>query len=886
MNKTRFLNLLIVLALIVLAAGCDIPSSYELDIETTSDLGPETLARIDAVNRTLATGMEVGPETRQVIRELNETIRQGMKAGFDEATLKRVDDLLRVVEDGLKIGLDEDTLATLNGLVEVIDRQPGQWESAGTEIIRTLERTGGTMAGRMAAEIKEVMNEARLNMQQMTAIAGVEFRCNVDFLGSKAGATLQEFIGHTIVGKLRNILSGQPALEPIPTPWVCQVIPERVEVVRVGEQLIFPAGLITLTGYNYVDANAPRAYVADEAGNPIPGLQLFPYRTSPYQIQLNLQGIDFSAIPPRSRIVFTWPNVPETTGVAILMPVANPPVARFTFAPSGGGAPLTVQFTDASSGDPTEWQWDFGDGATSNERNPTHTFMEARRYTVQLTVRNPLGSSTASEVLVVGEALAANFSFSPRQGEAPLVVNFTDRSGGNPTAWTWDFGDGQTSNEQNPSHIYTTPRPEGYSVTLRVSNAEGTSTYTAPDRVIVLEKLQADFTATPTSGQAPLTVAFQDTSRGSHIVAWEWDFGDGTTSTERNPVHTYTTHNLYDVRLTVTTAEGRSDTESKPGFINAYKLLGMWRPGLIPLDPIFALLNNVEAHVAKFSLPGGQTLDTGWSANRFVCGVVGMVARNGDMDENGHGDILKAYLYPQYSNTYRESTWWLTADFRTHSDQAEESWEITVLCLDKKGEGGVFDYFTYNNLPGGEGEGKAVFSDPQLNQDTYIYCGVVGQEAAWGDIDENNVHDVVWQAYTAPSGGTWMLYLDFVTHNRPEETWKANLLCIRRGSYLATEKPTFRFEHFDIPRGNPLYLLPEDIPTRDYVCGVVGVDARRGDLLESGKRPILLEAEIVPQGPVWGLATDIATHSDREETWSVDVLCINRTVVKTVPEGW
>jgi len=63
----------------------------EAEIETTSELGPDTLARIDAVNRTLATGMEIGPETRQVIRELNETIRQGVKAGFDEATLKRVD---------------------------------------------------------------------------------------------------------------------------------------------------------------------------------------------------------------------------------------------------------------------------------------------------------------------------------------------------------------------------------------------------------------------------------------------------------------------------------------------------------------------------------------------------------------------------------------------------------------------------------------------------------------------------------------------------------------------------------------------------------------------------------------------------------------------------
>jgi PKD repeat protein len=884
MKKRHLTTLWVVLSLILLAVGCNIPSEFEFDIETTNELGPETLARIDAVNRTLATGMEVGPETRQVIRELNETIRQGMKAGFDEATLKRVDDLLRVVEDGLKIGLDEDTLATLNGLVEVIDRQPGQWESAGTEIIRTLERSGGTMAGRMADEIKGVMNEARLNMQQMTAIAGTEFRCNVDFLGAKAGATLHEFIGHTIVGKLRNILSGRPATEPIPTPWVCQVIPESVEVVRVGEQLLFPAGLITLTGYNYVDANAPRAYVADETGNPIPGLQLFPYRTSPYQIQLNLQGLDFSAVPPRSRIVFAWPNVPETTGVAILMPVANPPVARFTFSPRGGSAPLTVQFTDTSSGDPAEWSWDFGDGATSNERNPTHTFMEARRYTVQLTVTNPLGSSTASEVLVVGEALTAGFTFSPRQGEAPLVVQFTDRSGGNPTAWAWNFGDGQTSDEQNPSHIYTTPRPEGYSVTLRVSSAEDTATYTAPDRVIVLERVQADFTAAPTRGQPPLTVAFQDTSRGSHIVAWQWDFGDGTTSTERNPVHTYTTSNLYDVRLTVTTAEGRSDTVSKPGFINAFKLLSGWRPGLIPLDPLFAILNNVEAHFAQFPLRGGQVLDTGWSADQFVCGVVGMLASNGDIYEDGHGDILKAYLSPQYSPAHGKSTWWLTADFRTHSDKAEETWVITLLCLDRKGEGGVFDYIEKRDLPSGDDEGKAVY-DTGLHKDEYIFCGVVGQAAKWGDINENGVHAVVWQAYAALSGDYWMLYLDFVTHNRPEETWNANLLCIHRGSYLATEKPTFLFRHYpEFLRQNGLYLT--DIPTRDYACGVVGVDARLGDLLEVGTQRILLEAEMVPQGAVWGILTDIATHGDREETWSVDVLCVNRAVVKTLPPGW
>ena len=146
------------------SACVDIPSQFGFDVnvETNSELGPDTLARIDAVNQTLATGIEVGPETRQVIRELNETIQQGVKAGFDEATLARVDNLLRVVEDGLKIGLDEETLDTINGIVEAMDCMPGNWEIAATEIVRTLERSGVLLAGRMAVEVKAVMNEVRL----------------------------------------------------------------------------------------------------------------------------------------------------------------------------------------------------------------------------------------------------------------------------------------------------------------------------------------------------------------------------------------------------------------------------------------------------------------------------------------------------------------------------------------------------------------------------------------------------------------------------------------------------------------------------------------------------------------------------------------------------
>ncbi len=871
--------LLSLLLMAFLLGGCDIiPSSMsfglEAEIETTSELGADTLARIDAVNRTLATGMEIGPETRQVIRELNETIRQGVKAGFDEATLNRVDDLLRVVEDGVKIGLDEDTLSTLNGMVDTIDRMPGNWETAASEIIRTLERSGGTLAGRMADEVKVVMNEARINMQQMTAIAGTEFRCNVDFLGSKAGATLQEFIGHSIVGKLKRILAGSSPEDPVPVPWVCQVIPERVDLVQVGERMIFETGILTLTGYNYTDANSPRAYIVDEAGNPLPNLTLYPYRTSPYQIQLNLQGLDFSPIPPRSRIVFQWPNVPETSGVAILFPSEGAPVANFTFSPTGGNAPLTVQFTDTSEGSPAQWQWDFGDGSTSNERNPSHTFLEARSYTVQLTVSNPMGSSSVSQVLAVGEQLVADFSFSARQGVAPMIVEFTDRSTGAPTAWEWDFGDGERSTEQNPFHVYMTPRPEGYTVTLRVSRDGQTATHTSPDRILVYERLQADFTADPTMGKAPLTVAFRDTSTGSNIVSWLWDFGDGTTSNQRNPTHTYSANNLYDVTLTVSNAMGETSTKTRRGYVNAYQIVRLPRPGFI-LPPLFSILQDIEAYSFNVTLTGGTKRDLQVSSGQYVCGVIGMEALSGDIQESGTGDILKAYLFRQYSPALGKEGWWLDADFRSHN--THEKWSVDILCLNRKSEGGAFLFRDdFRSLEGGKKHNTGILTSD------YSFCGIVGQQALNGDINEYGAHDVLWKARMDGSGPEWQIVVDFITHSdKPEERWDVEVLCLKKGAFLATDKPVFMtatYEHFSPP------AFTTSISTGDYLCGVVGIAFEYSDVNEDGTHPIVFTANARPHPdasiPVWVVNANFLTHG-RDEIITADVLCVNRAYLKS-----
>ena len=161
---------------------------------------------------------------------------------------------------------------------------------------------------------------------------------------------------------------------------------------------------------------------------------------------------------------------------------------------------------------------------------------------------------------------SARFTANPRQGQAPLTVRFKDISRGNPTSWSWDFGDGSTSIDQNPSHAYTSPGK--FNVSLTVQNTAGSDTETEKNLITVKggKPPKAEFTANPQQGQAPLTVQFKDLSRGSP-TSWSWNFGDGSTlSTDQNPSHTYTSPGKYNVSLTVLNGAG-SDTEAKQNLI-------------------------------------------------------------------------------------------------------------------------------------------------------------------------------------------------------------------------------------------------------------------------------------------------------------------------------
>ncbi len=240
--------------------------------------------------------------------------------------------------------------------------------------------------------------------------------------------------------------------------------------------------------------------------------------------------------------------------------------AMFYYYP--GTMQNSIQFTDASIGDPTSWTWDFGDGNTSTEQNPEHVYSEAGDYLVSLSIYNNQCSSTYELMIFVGDSIwptgcEAMFYYYP--GYTQNAVQFIDESFGYPNSWTWDFGDGSFSNEQNPEHLYSIPGEYIVSLTIEGDSNQCYSIY--QQLVYVGDSIwptdcEAYFYYYPDSSEL-MTFNFIDMSivggnQGSAGIpeSWYWDFGDGNTSTEQNPVHTYSEVGEYQVCLTITDSLG------------------------------------------------------------------------------------------------------------------------------------------------------------------------------------------------------------------------------------------------------------------------------------------------------------------------------------------
>jgi len=232
---------------------------------------------------------------------------------------------------------------------------------------------------------------------------------------------------------------------------------------------------------------------------------------------------------------------------------SNPPTAQFSADQTEACGSLVVQFTDQSTNNPTVWQWNFGDGSpVSNLQHPQHNYTTPGTYSVSLFVENNDGENelVKTNYITVHQDVSISLSMTPATGEfnADGTASVTANTGSAPFEYFW-------SNDGNTANI-SGLLPGEYCVTVEDDNgciADNCITITYSGQAY------ADFEADETEGCSPLTVQFTDLSTGSPI-SWTWNFGDGSTSYEQNPLHTYTLQGTYDVLLVAIYADG-SDSQ-------------------------------------------------------------------------------------------------------------------------------------------------------------------------------------------------------------------------------------------------------------------------------------------------------------------------------------
>jgi PGF-pre-PGF domain-containing protein len=262
----------------------------------------------------------------------------------------------------------------------------------------------------------------------------------------------------------------------------------------------------------------------------------------------------------------------STTKLDYINVIAQSPVAAFTANATAGFAPLVIQFNDTSTNFPSMWNWSFGDTSWFNTTDPvmsnvTKSYPTGGNYTVTLYVSNSGGSDSFSQYVDVWNRTSNNFTANQTFGNVTFAVMFTDTSY-NATSWFWVFDGFNTSTEKSPTFNYTVPGI--YSVNHSSSNDHDIFWTNKSDYIIAYPPAatipSANFTGTPTSGVAPLTVQFNDLSTGSP-TSWTWSFGDGNFSNATSPPHSYAYPGLFSVTLNVSNSAG-NNTFTRTNYIN------------------------------------------------------------------------------------------------------------------------------------------------------------------------------------------------------------------------------------------------------------------------------------------------------------------------------
>ena len=242
----------------------------------------------------------------------------------------------------------------------------------------------------------------------------------------------------------------------------------------------------------------------------------------------------------------------------------NEVTTDFSVDPPEGCFPLNTQFTDLSTslyGNVNQWEWDFGDSTAIGQiTNPAHLYNQEGVFDISLTATDDLGctKTTTLDSLVEVYRPIARFATEDTLSCSAHGVNFKNNSSGKELSFSWDFGDGLSSTEEDPIHIYAMDGT--YDVCLTVTDGIGCENTRCLEDYVVIADPVASFTQDTTFGICPpLLVNFENTS--IHATTYEWNFGDQSgTSNQLNPPHIYTMPGTYSVQLIAVATEFCQDT--------------------------------------------------------------------------------------------------------------------------------------------------------------------------------------------------------------------------------------------------------------------------------------------------------------------------------------
>ncbi|MEQ8702670.1 MAG: PKD domain-containing protein [Phaeodactylibacter sp.] len=259
------------------------------------------------------------------------------------------------------------------------------------------------------------------------------------------------------------------------------------------------------------------------------------------------------ASPGTYSIIQKVTNPAGSSSDTLQVTVGASPDAAFNASVTPGNLDLDLI---NNSEDAATYSWDFGDGNMSTEASPQHTYTEDGSYTVQLVASSTCGADTAQQVVEVVTAPVAGFSLDAANGCVPFTVSVSSTASANATAVSYEAPGATPNGSTSPNPVFTYTAAGTYQIVQTVTNAAGSSNDTL--QVTVGDAPAAGFEANTTLGSLDLSLI--DNSTGASGYAWS--FGDGNSSTEPLPTHTYATDGLYTIQLIVSNDCG-SDTTAR-----------------------------------------------------------------------------------------------------------------------------------------------------------------------------------------------------------------------------------------------------------------------------------------------------------------------------------